>query len=530
MFLCNMCIPTYNTSKLTRCLKDRAQLAFDNNSEDCHSINNFNMTCEDKIMNMIDRLIHYQDLLDSHNANAPDSDFAINNVSTRVENLGCQDIMDTHTYKVDSRSTCASMKSIEVIDINFRHKSVGYMALDSTAFEFIGPDREIVQLHNLDQYMAAASIIKGTGMPNYRCAHIPITSDLNISTWEYHLRHYTDNKIIQYMKFGFPLGISDPDALNNVNIRNHYSAKAYPMAINKYIQKEMSHRVILGPLTSKHMHNVHCSPMLTRPKSVNKRCVTLDLSFPHDNSVNSQVDSNRFDGDHFSLRFSSIDAIVDAILTMEGRVTLSKIDMARVFHNLHADPADALKVGINWRCASYTDVSVAFSWTHVSAAFQRISDAIVFMVRHLGVKMFAYINDYIIVTPQARAESIFQHICDLFKQLGLSMNLDKFSPPSSALTCLSILFDLNHNTLQIDPDKISEIHAMCRLFYTKRSITRTQFQSLLGKLIYVHNFNSNWTFIVLNLPKRKGTLRRNKTKQSTNLNVQGQKKVQQKSS
>ena len=61
-------------------------------------------------MNMIDRLIHYQDLLVSHYVDAIDSDVAINNVSTRVENLGCQKIMDTYTHKVDSKSTCASMK------------------------------------------------------------------------------------------------------------------------------------------------------------------------------------------------------------------------------------------------------------------------------------------------------------------------------------------------------------------------------------------------------------------------------------
>ena len=204
MFLYNMCIPTFNTSELSRGLKDRAELPFDNYSEDCHFMNNFNMTYEDKIMNMTDRLIQYQDLLVLHYVDAIDSDVAINNVSTRVENLGCQDIMDTYRYKVDSKSTCASMKSSEVVDINFPHKSVGFLALDSTNFEYTGPNRETVQLNNLDQNMAAASIIRGAGMPNY---HIPISSDLNMPAWEYHLRHYPDKKIIQYWKFGFPLGM-----------------------------------------------------------------------------------------------------------------------------------------------------------------------------------------------------------------------------------------------------------------------------------------------------------------------------------
>ena len=44
-------------------------------------------------------------------------------------------------------------------------------------------------------------------------------------------------------------------------------------------------------------------------------------------------------------------------------------------------------------------------------------------------------------------------------------------------------------------------------------------------LFVVSNSNSNWTFIALNPPNSKGTLRRNKTKTVNNLNDQGQKRV-----
>ena len=59
------------------------------------------------------------------------------------------------------------------------------------------------------------------------------------------------------------------------------------------------------------------------------------------------MDCGKFYGDQFGLKFLVIDGIVDAILAMEGRVTVAKKDIACAFHNLHATPADALKIGIN---------------------------------------------------------------------------------------------------------------------------------------------------------------------------------------
>ena len=53
---------------------------------------------------------------------------------------------------------------------------------------------------------------------------------------------------------------------------------------------------------------------------------------------NHQVDGNRFDGDFFYLGFPTINIIDDAILTMEGKVTLAKIDVGCPFRNLCADP------------------------------------------------------------------------------------------------------------------------------------------------------------------------------------------------
>ena len=164
----------------------------------------------------------------------------------------------------------------------------------------------------------------------------------------------------------------------------------HPSAIQEYLDKEQSHGAILGPIQNFGQevdHNqIHCSPLLTLPKDDNKHRVILDLSHPHGLSVNDQVDRLAFDGSKFLLKFPSVDDIVKEICSQGDDVTIAKIDVARAFRNLRVDPADAVKLGFTWRDDAFVDASVAFGWVHGSASFQRISDAITFLMAKSGAK------------------------------------------------------------------------------------------------------------------------------------------------
>ena len=101
-------------------------------------------------------------------------------------------------------------------------------------------------------------------------------------------------------------------------------------------------------------------------------------------------------------------------------------------------------------------------------------------------KMFAYIDDYILVSPKATADAHFQRLASLLTDLGLPSNQDKQTPPCRTLTCLGIQIDLDHNIMSIDPDKLSSILSECIAVKNKKYLSRTAFQSLLGKLLYIH--------------------------------------------
>ena len=58
--------------------------------------------------------------------------------------------------------------SNRVHDVNFPDKEWGYLALDPTGFQFIGPDRDPIDMSNTSQYLRAAEVIRESGLPNYR--------------------------------------------------------------------------------------------------------------------------------------------------------------------------------------------------------------------------------------------------------------------------------------------------------------------------------------------------------------------------
>ena len=119
----------------------------------------------------------------------------------------------------------------------------------------------------------------------------------------------------------------------------------------------------------------------------------------------------------FCLKFSSIDDIASEICRHGNDVTLAKIVVARAFRNLRVDPADAIKLGIKWKNDAFMDVSVVFGWVHGSAAFQCIIDAVTFIMASHGVTMFAYIDDYILVSPRATANDHFQRLASTLIEL-----------------------------------------------------------------------------------------------------------------
>ena len=418
--------------------------------------------------------------------------------SYKVDKLDVKDhLYDTNTY-TNSKQKSSIPPNIEAHvpyssnhtqvdqDVSIPDKKFGFLNHHHPTFQFIGPDREAVQIGTIEEHLHIAEIIRQTGVPNYVQARIPIASGLNLEAWEQALSDYPDKFLIQYIKFGFPLSIMSPESLHITDVKNHASATNFPEQIQEYIDKEHSLGAMLGPVDSVTSPHFHCSPLMSRPKDTNKRRVILNLSHPYGASLNDAVTRHKFDGRPSTLRFPSIDAIADAIRHDVTDPVLFKIDVARAFRNLRVDPVDATKFGISWQGKFYLDPSVTFGWTHGSAASQMVSDAVTYILKASGCRIFPYIDDYVGVASRDDAERQFWLLYDLLSALGLPINKDKLDPPSDALTCLGIRINIPASSLSIDPHKLIAIHQECFQVSTKKFLSKKNFQSLMGKLIYIH--------------------------------------------
>ena len=71
--------------------------------------------------------------------------------------------------------------------------------------------------------------------------------------------------------------------------------------------------------------------------------------------VNDVVDRETFDDTPFTLKFPTVDDILDRDRLSKGRVLLSKLDIARAFRNLHVYPVEDFRYDIQG--------GVSTSWT-----------------------------------------------------------------------------------------------------------------------------------------------------------------------
>ena len=435
--------------------RSNAQIVAMNYFQDQYAFENYHMSYEQYMDRVILSLIE-----------------RLKNVTNNTNNIVQEDLsipyyFEAQTgYKLDKNVT----------DVNVKNKTRGFLNLEATNFQFIGPDRDLIEYKDIDHVCKLAKIIQSTGLPNYKMARFPI----NLPAWEHYLKDYPDQRLFQYFQY------YDPDVLHNTDINNHFSALQYPTAVQEYLDKEKSLGAMLGPVNRVNYPGFHCSPLLTRPKDIDKRRVILNLSYPHGCSLNDNVDKLYFDGKRFALKFPSIDDIVHEFSKYSIEVLISKIHISRAFRNLRVDPADAIKFGIKWKDAFFLDVVAAFSWVHGSSSFQLAADAITYITERHGFKTFAYIDDFILVTEKNIANQAFHILFNLFEELGLPMNRDKRTTPTHKLTCLGITIDLHENTLSIDPLKLGGIYMDCIKVLHKKFISKRALQSLSGKLLYLH--------------------------------------------
>ena len=302
--------------------------------------------------------------------------------------------------------------------------------------------------------------VKATNTFNFLDAQIHIPSQLNADIWEENFKNYWDKQLLQLICYGFPLSFDNKVQLKASTV-NHSSAKDFPEDINIYLQEEKSFDAILGPFENAPILDLHVSPFLTHEKpGATSRRVIVDLSYPHGASVNAGVDPDMYLGSEFLLTLPSIDYITNKVLQLGKGSLIYKIDISRAFRHIKIDPSDYRLLGLNFG-SYFIDTCLPFGFIHGSAIFQRVSNAIRYMMLNRGYHVTNYIDDIIGQATISQTEASFNTLFDLLGQLGLDISTKKLVYPSTKAACLGVVINTQDFTVSVPEDKLSEIRDCC---------------------------------------------------------------------
>ena len=172
--------------------------------------------------------------------------------------------------------------------------------------------------------------VKAYNVPNYKGARILVISGLKLQMWRYILKDYDRQVIGDYLQYGFPLNVDGINFKYNQNVVNHASSLRNPNGVIEYFNTEIQHQAMVGPMKESPFAQSPYSPIMARDKPDGSIRVTLDLSWPIGQGVNSYVRGDNFDDISFTLKYLTIDLVVEKIHDMGPDAQLFKVDLQSI--------------------------------------------------------------------------------------------------------------------------------------------------------------------------------------------------------
>ena len=316
-------------------------------------------------------------------------------------------------------------------------------------------------MSDTEAYFKVVDMVLHSGIPNYQGMPIPLPSTFNWDFLKANTIDYHDKAFIDYIMYGFPLGLNRNHTITSNSLDNHSSAFHFPQAVSDFIAAELEAGALMGQFTAPPHHSYTWFPLMRHPKGKGRRII-LNLSFGRD-SVNNHTDTTCYNGRPFKLKLPNLDSIVPQFEALGADARLYKIDISRAFHNVPTDPGDTKHPGSKWNNQFFVDRNLAFGEVHGTAIFQRSSD----------------------VAHKDSTHEAFNTLRDILHDIGLPLNDKKVFAPCKILSIMGIVVDIEARTFSITDEKMLEMSHSCIEFFLRDRFTKRELQSLLGKLLYV---------------------------------------------
>lgn len=333
--------------------------------------------------------------------------------------------------------------------------------------------------------------IRKSGVCNADGLQIPLQSKLNIQFIQEMVKGSQHDKIVKYLKFGWPLG-HDGVTIPPEAKQNHKGVKEFATETEIYLNSEKQQGRIFGPHKHKQFKGKNgISPLNSVPrKNDDKRRFILDLSFPKGKGINDGINKETYQGETVDLRYPTIDDLVNLIYKRKAenpgqKVLIWKRDLKSCYRQFQLCPGSVHLVGYRFLGKYWYDLVLAMGSSSSAQICQKITD----MVRYIFENRYDdevrnFLDDFFLAQVESRAEDSYKNLNILLEQIGIDENLTKACPPNEQAVVLGILFDTVTMTLSLTQEKMKDIVSEWGKWQNKTRCTLKQMQSLVGKLSF----------------------------------------------
>lgn len=205
-----------------------------------------------------------------------------------------------------------------------------------------------------------------------------------------------------------------------------------------------------------------------------------DCSRPEHSNVNSYTDTKYFS-------YTTVDKAVSHI---KPNAYLAKIDLKSAYRHVPIHPSNYTATGLAWqfngdenRTYLY-DCKLPFGAAKSPEIFHRLTQAITRMMDRRGFNtVLAYLDDFLVIgDTEQECKQAYHELIKLLGELGFTINWDKVVGPCQRLIFLGIEIDTVRRQLTLPDRKLCELRLLLNETMAKRSITKRDLQSLVGKL------------------------------------------------
>ena len=254
-----------------------------------------------------------------------------------------------------------------------------------------------------------------------------------------------------------------------------------PVVTSAKLQEECDAERIVGPFATPLFSNFRTSPIgLVPKKDPSEFRLIHHLSYPQGTSVNDFIPN------HYStVKYASVGDATKSIQRLGRGCFMAKTDVKSAFRIIPIHPADYPLLGIRWNNMYYYDRALAMGLSSSCAIFESFSTALEWVSLNLfdASALLHILDDFLFIAKtKEQCARDFQNFIFMCDYLGVPLAPEKTVGLDTVLQFAAITLDSALFEARLPEDKLAKCCVMLHNFYTRRTVTLKELQSLIGLL------------------------------------------------